>query len=103
MLRRAPNLLLAPSASRPGRQGTGRQQGLSSLSKDSRRPQGNGFAIDSAKVEADALFVLRTNTKITALQVVLRYRNLLDVEDAFKTAKGLLAPAQSSTRPTPAS
>jgi hypothetical protein len=35
--------------------------------------------------------VLRTNTKISALQVVLRYRNLLAVEDAFKTAKALLA------------
>jgi hypothetical protein len=34
---------------------------------------------------------LRTNTKIAALQVVLRYRNLLAVEDAFKTAKALLA------------
>ena len=49
----------------------------------------------TAKVEADArfdgLFVLRTNTKIAALQVVLRYRNLLAVEDAFKPAKALLA------------
>jgi Transposase DDE domain len=58
-------------------------------------PKGDGFVIDRAKVEADArfdgLFVLRTNTKITALQVVLRYRNLLTVEDAFKTAKALLA------------
>ena len=35
--------------------------------------------------------MLRTNTKIAALQVVLRYRNLLAVEDAFKTAKALLA------------
>ena len=42
--------------------------------------------------------MLRTNTKIAALQVVLRYRNLLAVEDAFKTAKALLA-----TRPTPGS
>jgi len=58
-------------------------------------PKGDGFVIDRAKVEADAcfdgLFVLRTNTKIAALQVVLRYRNLLAVEDAFKTAKALLA------------
>ena len=58
-------------------------------------PEGDGFMIDRAKVEADArfdgLFVLRTNTKIAALQVVLRYRNLLAVEDAFKTAKALLA------------
>ena len=58
-------------------------------------PEGDGFVIDRAKVEQDArfdgLFVLRTNTKISALQVVLRYRNLLAVEDAFKTAKALLA------------
>jgi Transposase DDE domain len=58
-------------------------------------PEGGGFVIDRAKIEAEArfdgLFVLRTNTKIAALQVVLRYRNLLAVEDAFKTAKALLA------------
>ncbi len=35
--------------------------------------------------------MLRTNTKLAALQVVLRYRNLLAVEDAFRTAKALLA------------
>jgi hypothetical protein len=53
------------------------------------------FSIDYDKVAAEAkfdgLFVLRTNTKLTALQVVLRYRNLLAVEDTFKTAKALLA------------
>lgn len=58
-------------------------------------PKGEGFTIDAAKVEADArfdgVFVLRTNTKLSALQVVLRYRNLLAVEDAFKTTKALLA------------
>jgi hypothetical protein len=58
-------------------------------------PKRGGFVIDRAKIEADArfdgLFVLRTNTKISALQVVLRYRNLLIVEDTFKTAKALLA------------
>ena len=58
-------------------------------------PPGDGFSIDRAKVEADArfdgVFVLRTSTKLSALQVVLRYRNLLAVEDAFKTAKALLA------------
>jgi DDE family transposase len=58
-------------------------------------PEGGGFVIDRAKIEADArfdgLFVLRTNTRISALQVVLRYRNLLAVEEAFKTAKALLA------------
>lgn len=53
------------------------------------------FTIDRAKVEADArfdgVFVLRTNTKLSALEVVLRYRNLLAVETAFRTAKALLA------------
>jgi hypothetical protein len=56
---------------------------------------GDGFTIDAAKVEADArfdgLFVLRTNTRLTALQVVLRYRNLLAVEQGFLAAKTLLA------------
>jgi transposase len=58
-------------------------------------PAGEGFTIDAAKVEADArydgLFVLRTNTKLTALQVMLRYRNLLAVEQGFLAAKTLLA------------
>ena len=35
--------------------------------------------------------MLRTNTRLAALQVILRYRNLLAVEDAFKTTKALLA------------
>lgn len=58
-------------------------------------PDRQAFAIDPTKVEDDAkfdgLFVLRTNTRLSALQVVLRYRNLLAVEDSFKTAKALLA------------
>ena len=58
-------------------------------------PKGNGFTIDPAKVEADAefdgLFVLRTNTRLTPLQVVLRYRNLLAVKQGFLAAKTLLA------------
>ena len=58
-------------------------------------PAGEGFTIDTAKVEADArfdgLFVLRTTTRLTALQVVLRYRNLLAVEQGFLAAKTLLA------------
>ena len=58
-------------------------------------PTGEGFSIDAAKVEADArfdgLFVLRTNTRLTGLQVVLRYRNLLAVEQGFLAAKTLLA------------
>jgi Transposase DDE domain len=58
-------------------------------------PAGEGFSIDPAKVEADArfdgLFVLRTNTELSALQVVLRYRNLLAVEQGFLAAKTLRA------------
>jgi hypothetical protein len=57
------------------------------------------FVIDPAKVEADAqfdgLFVLRVRTKLTAHQAVLRYRNLLSVEDTFRAGKALLR-----TRPT---
>lgn len=58
-------------------------------------PEGKGFAIDPAKVEADAqydgLFVLRTNMKLSALAIVLRYRNLLAVEQSFLASKALLA------------
>lgn len=58
-------------------------------------PEGKGFTIDPAKVEADArldgIFVLRTNTTMSALQAVLRYRNLLAVEQSFLAAKSLLA------------
>jgi Transposase DDE domain len=58
-------------------------------------PQGDGFAIDPAKVEADAqfdgVFVLRTSLSMSALAVVLRYRNLLTVEQSFLSAKALLA------------
>jgi hypothetical protein len=34
--------------------------------------------------------VLRTNAKITPLQAVLRYRDLLQVEDLFRRAKAIL-------------
>ena len=58
-------------------------------------PGDDGFAIDPAKVEADALFdgifVLRTSLSMSALAVVLRYRNLLTVEQSFLAAKALLA------------
>ena len=58
-------------------------------------PEDDGFAIDPAKVEADAqfdgIFVLRTSLSMSALAVVLRYRNLLTVEQSFLAAKTLLA------------
>ena len=61
-------------------------------------PEGDGFAIEPAKVEADAqfdgVFVLRTSLTLSVLAVVLRYRNLLAVEQSFLAAKSLL-----TTRP----
>jgi hypothetical protein len=38
----------------------------------------------------DGIFVLRTNAKITPLQAVLRYRDLLQVETLFRQAKATL-------------
>ena len=53
------------------------------------------FAIDQARVAEDArfdgIYVLRTNTKITPLQVMLRYRDLLRVEQLLRQAKAVLA------------
>ena len=53
------------------------------------------FAIDPRRVELAALFdgtyVLRTNMKLTPLQVALRYRDRWMVEDIFRSAKSLLA------------
>ncbi len=55
---------------------------------------GPHFAIDHAKAEAEARFdgitVLRTNTRLGPLQAMLRYRELLVVEDLFRQAKSLL-------------
>src|ERR687885_490587 len=60
------------------------------------RPTSNAraFEIDAGKLadEAryDGLFVLRTNARITPLQAVLRYRDLIQVEQLFRTAKALM-------------
>src|SRR6267143_352880 len=52
-------------------------------------------AVDETRVAEDArfdgLYVLRTNTKLTPLQVMLRYRDLLRVEQLFRQAKAVLA------------
>ena len=52
------------------------------------------FEIDIGKVAEEArydgLFVLRTNTRITPLQAVLRYRDLIQVEQLFRTTKALM-------------
>jgi hypothetical protein len=53
------------------------------------------FAIDEDRVADDArfdgLYVLRTNTKLTPLQVMLRYRDLWRVEQLLRRAKAVLA------------
>ena len=52
------------------------------------------FEIDPGKLAEEArfdgIFVLRTNARITPLQAVLRYRDLLQVEDLFRRAKAVL-------------
>jgi DDE family transposase len=52
------------------------------------------FEIDPGKLAEEArydgLFVLRTNARITPLQAVLRYRDLIQVEQLFRSAKTLM-------------
>ena len=52
------------------------------------------FEIDPGKLadEAryDGIFVLRTNARLSPLQAVLRYRDLMQVEQLFRTAKALM-------------
>jgi len=58
----------------------------------------DAFEIDLGKLAEEArydgIFVLRTNAKINPLNAVLRYRDLLQVEDLFRRAK-----AHMRTRP----
>jgi hypothetical protein len=55
---------------------------------------GRAFEIDPGRLadEArfDGIFVLRSNARISPLQAVLRYRDLLQVEELFRTAKALM-------------
>ena len=55
---------------------------------------GPAFEIDPGKLAEEArfdgVFVLRTNARVTPLQAVLRYRDLLQVEDLFRRAKAIL-------------
>lgn len=52
------------------------------------------FEIDAGKLAEEArfdgIFVLRTNAKITPCQAVLRYRDLLQVEDLFRRGKAVM-------------
>ena len=58
----------------------------------------DAFEIDAGKIAEEArydgIFVLRTNARISPLQAMLRYRDLLTVETLFRVAKATL-----STRP----
>lgn len=62
------------------------------------KTSGKSFSIDAGKLADEARFdgitVLRTNAKVTPLQAVLRYRDLLQVETLFRAAK-----ATFDTRP----
>jgi Transposase DDE domain len=65
------------------------------LQSDGADPKdGPAFEIDAGKLAEEArfdgIFVLRTNARVTPLQVVLRYRDLLQVEELFRTAKALM-------------
>jgi hypothetical protein len=55
---------------------------------------GGAFTIDEAKVKRDARFdgkwVLRTDTDLPTEEVAMRYKDLLLVEDTFRTAKSIL-------------
>jgi DDE family transposase len=57
-------------------------------------PDESHFEIDEARVAEDArydgLYVLRTNMRLEALAIMLRYRDLLKVEDIFRTTKSIL-------------
>src|SRR5271157_1492386 len=57
-------------------------------------PAKKHFEIDEQRVAEDArydgLYVLRTNTSLNPLAVMLRYRELLKVEDIFRTTKAIL-------------
>lgn len=52
------------------------------------------FQIDAGKIAEEArfdgVFVLRTNAKVTPLQAVLRYRDLLQVENLFLRTKAIM-------------
>jgi hypothetical protein len=58
-------------------------------------PGGEHFIIDEERIARDAcfdgLYVLRTNTGLTALQTMLRYRDLLRVEQLMRQIKAVLA------------
>jgi len=59
-----------------------------------KNPEGDGFAIDRAKVEEDqkfdGVFVLETNANLSPLEAMLVDKQLWTVERTFRTTKSLL-------------
>jgi len=59
-----------------------------------KNPEGDGFAIDRARVEEDAkfdgVFVLQTHAHLSAPEAMLVYKQLWTVERTFRTTKSLL-------------
>ncbi len=57
-------------------------------------PSRGSFTVDESKVKAEARFdgkwVLQTDTDLSAEEVALRYKDLLQVEDTFRQTKSLL-------------
>ena len=62
--------------------------------KGGKSKPGPAFEIDAGKLAEEArhdgIFVLRTNARVTPLQAMLGYRELLAVETLFRKAKGVL-------------
>ncbi|HEY2228583.1 MAG TPA: hypothetical protein VGI22_12770 [Xanthobacteraceae bacterium] len=77
------------------RQGDKSLVGNSAYRRYLKAPDQRHFTIDEARVAEDArydgLYVLRTNLRLHPLNVMLRYRDLLVVEQLFRSEKALLA------------
>jgi hypothetical protein len=62
--------------------------------KGGKSKPGPAFEIDAGKLAEEArydgIFVLRTNARVTPLQAMLRYRELLEVETLFRKTKSIL-------------
>lgn len=97
---------LIDSLQRQLAQGEKRLVGNKGYRRFLRAAKDKAFEIDLDKVEADALFdglfVLRTSLKLQASAVVLRYRNLLTMEQSFLAAKAVMATRPIFHRTDPA-
>src|SRR3712207_7809379 len=68
--------------------------------KGGKNKPGPAFEIDAGKLAEEArydgIFVLRTNARVTPLQAMLRYRELLAVETLFRKTKGIRSEEHTS-------